>query len=448
MSRRGLDASDRLYPHPAPPPMSAKPVQPGYSFQAVDRAGYPRFPVQQPKTRSPRRRLITSQPGVVHKTASAYDTFQPAPLDGVGSPRWVTPQSSSGTLPPPNAPVAPMPSFRSEEARPPPNSVANHWGCTVLVGSVQNSWQPVDHQLWGKKLHSDASDPESHNAIFRPAGDGGARSIPKEMVWLHSGSYRYTGIENDLVRHVPEPRDHGLKPGMQLVGSQKMRTPRSRAGVRVGSARNLVVLPKLDSGREMGVAPADTAWIAKVLEFHNGARAAHGACPLVWSEECFQLATAQAKQCTQDRLMTHGHLEGVSGRHGQNAFMVPPGGLTTAEEAIATWYEEVEDYPWDEPGFAGNTGHFSQLVWGDTESVGMALSPDGKFIIANYYPAGNVYVPGEFERNVLPTPDNPNELQLERLAHLTPRAVPSRREDRMEDYLGKAAGPSGMHHLI
>ena len=145
-----MDASDRLYPGPAPPAMSARPVQPGYSFQAVERAGYPRFPVRPPKTRSPRRRLITSQPGVVHKTASAYDTFQPAPLDGVGSPRWVTPQSSAATLPPPNAPVAPMPSFRSEEAVPPPDSVASHWGCTVLVGSVQNTWQPVDHQAWGK----------------------------------------------------------------------------------------------------------------------------------------------------------------------------------------------------------------------------------------------------------------------------------------------------------
>ena len=429
---------------------------------------------------------------------SAFDTFQPAPLDGVGSPRWVSPQVSRESLPPPIAPVAPMPSFRSEAAVVREDSLANHWGCTVLVGDVKNSWQPVDHQMWGQKLHSDASDPFSQNPIFRPAGDCGARSIPREMVWLTSRNYRYTGIENNLVRHVPEEApqyEHGgrnARPGLHLVGQQTMLTPRRTAaasgrtgvnGTSSGSQSCRVVLPKLGPERH-GEGPGDVdnlqdeqkfkdgVWIAAVLELHNKARAAHGAPPLVWSDECFQLAKAQASQCALNDLATHGHLDGASGRHGQNICVLQTTTLESnemqgnseddemlkaAQEAVETWYEEVEDYQWEEPGFAGNTGHFSQLVWGDTEAVGMAVVtvPTGvpagglasaqgqagrRYVVANYYPAGNVYVPGEFERNVLPHPGNPNvetlvQEEFRRLAHLTPRALPPRKEETVDDYI-------------
>jgi hypothetical protein len=104
---------------------------------------------------------------------------------------------------------------------------------------------------------------------------------------------------------------------------------------------------------------------------------------------------------------------------------------------VETWYEELEDYQWEEPGFAGNTGHFSQLVWRDTEAVGMAVvsAPSAvsrggntvgestgrrRYVVANSYPAVNVYVPGEFERNVLPSPGNPHSEALVR------RTFPSR----------------------
>lgn len=464
---------------PSPPT-----VQPSYTLEPARPAGYARFPARAPKSHTPRSRFVVSPPGRRHEAFSGgqttsplpaerkpapFDAFQPAPLDGVGSPRWVSPQVSRETLPPPLAPVAPMPSFRSEEAVAREDSLANHWGCTVLVGSVKNSWQPVDHQMWGQKIQSDASDPFSQNPIYRPAGGGGARSMPREMVWLHSNNYRFTGRENDLVRHVPDeaPRyEHGgrdARPGLHLVGQQSMLTPRStgsgsaRAGVN-GSSRGgqscRVILPKLDSNRssegpegggEQRVQRelADENWIAAVLRLHNKARAAHGAAPLVWSDECYELAHAQASECALNDLATHGHLEGKSGRHGQNVCVLqlpsaddddPP---KIAQEAVETWYEELEDYQWEEPGFAGNTGHFSQLVWRDTEAVGMAVvsAPSAvsrggntvgkatgrrRYVVANYYPAGNVYVPGEFERNVLPSPGNPHSEALVR------RTFPSR----------------------
>lgn len=47
-------------------------------------------------------------------------------------------------------------------------------------------------------------------------------------------------------------------------------------------------------------------------------------------------------------------------------------------------------------------GHFTQVVWKDTKSIGVAMvkNKSGKFVVvANYYPAGNVQ--GQYKKNVL-----------------------------------------------
>ena len=52
--------------------------------------------------------------------------------------------------------------------------------------------------------------------------------------------------------------------------------------------------------------------------------------------------------------------------------------------------------------FDSATGHFTQLVWASTLKVGVAVSPNGLFVVANYSPPGNYLGAGQFEENVLP----------------------------------------------
>mmetsp|Transcript_52718 Transcript_52718/g.98901 ORF Transcript_52718/g.98901 Transcript_52718/m.98901 type:complete len:1286 (+) Transcript_52718:108-3965(+) len=142
-------------------------------------------------------------------------------------------------------------------------------------------------------------------------------------------------------------------------------------------------------------------WIAEALSQHNKLRELHASPKLQWSEECYNLAKLQAEEChTQGRLVVGNHIEGKSGRHGQNVFQAD-GENTKARPKIAveTWYDQGMDYDFSRPRLTLRMAQFTQLLWASTSSVGLAVSPDGKFIVANYLPAGNVG--SELEKNVL-----------------------------------------------
>ncbi|CAE7521459.1 GLIPR2 [Symbiodinium sp. KB8] len=141
-------------------------------------------------------------------------------------------------------------------------------------------------------------------------------------------------------------------------------------------------------------------WKKEVLAAHNAFRAEHGAPALSWSDECYLLAKKQANACQERSCVIHGSVEGPSGRQGQNIFWCGFAGKS-AEEMTTTWYDEINQpgYDW-KAEFSPGTGHFTQVVWKGTKQVGMAVSEDGRFCVANYFPAGNMM--GAFRENVLP----------------------------------------------
>lgn len=141
-------------------------------------------------------------------------------------------------------------------------------------------------------------------------------------------------------------------------------------------------------------------WKKQTLEAHNRYRANHGADKLEWSDECYLSAKKQANACQEKGAMFHDNCSGPSGRHGQNIYWCSAPGSST-EDMVHAWYQEITNpgYDFDAATFKPGTGHFTQVVWKGSKQVGMALSEDGRFCVANYYPAGNVM--GHFKENVL-----------------------------------------------
>lgn len=124
------------------------------------------------------------------------------------------------------------------------------------------------------------------------------------------------------------------------------------------------------------------------LDNNNHMRSKVGVPPLEWSPVLSAAAQQWAEHLAKKGTMMHSN----SGGMGENLFY-GYGKDFTPNDAIEAWYSEKKQYTYGKFRNGGPVvGHYTQLVWRNTEKVGMGMarSRDGKiFIVANYYPAGN-----------------------------------------------------------
>ena len=123
----------------------------------------------------------------------------------------------------------------------------------------------------------------------------------------------------------------------------------------------------------------------------------HCAQPLTWSPKLAQAAqqwanTLKAKGCA---------FEHSGGATGENLAAGTTGALD-ARATVAMWYDEIKGYSFKQPGFSMQTGHFTQVVWRGTTSVGCGKSQcKGMDIwVCEYDPPGNWE--GQYREQVLP----------------------------------------------
>ena len=73
---------------------------------------------------------------------------------------------------------------------------------------------------------------------------------------------------------------------------------------------------------------------------------------------------------------------------------------------VDKWYNEINLYNFDDPGFTLDTAHFTQIVWKETTKMGCGASVrnDGLTykVVCNYYKAGNIINSAKYSENVLP----------------------------------------------
>uniref|UniRef100_A0A7N6A8F1 SCP domain-containing protein n=1 Tax=Anabas testudineus TaxID=64144 RepID=A0A7N6A8F1_ANATE len=144
---------------------------------------------------------------------------------------------------------------------------------------------------------------------------------------------------------------------------------------------------------------ADVSFQQEFLKTHNDYRAKHGTPALELNSEL-----TAAAQTWADHLLATGTLEHSDTKDGENVFTSWSSAPLKLTEAVDSWYEEIKDYNWNSSGFRGNTGHFTQVVWKDSKELGVGVATDGNrvFVVGQYRPAGNMNMPGYFEKNVLP----------------------------------------------
>jgi hypothetical protein len=130
---------------------------------------------------------------------------------------------------------------------------------------------------------------------------------------------------------------------------------------------------------------------AEILEAHNDARAAVGMAPLQWSPSLEDSAQQWAEQLAATGSFEH------SGP-GENLWMGTTGAFSDSDK-VRSWAAEKEYFLPDQAypdvsstGDPGDVGHYTQMVWHDTTTVGCGLASDGEndYLVCHYNPAGNV----------------------------------------------------------
>ncbi|KAK8912319.1 Cell wall protein PRY3 [Metarhizium anisopliae] len=87
----------------------------------------------------------------------------------------------------------------------------------------------------------------------------------------------------------------------------------------------------------------------EMMAAHNFFRDQHGARPLVWNKYLAQKAQNWANTCEN---------------------LVGSTGFTNWGALVNMWGSERTKYNWGKPGFPVNTGHFTQVVWKNSMSLG------------------------------------------------------------------------------
>ena len=142
------------------------------------------------------------------------------------------------------------------------------------------------------------------------------------------------------------------------------------------------------------VVSSDSSFISSILQLHNSCRAEVKSPPLTWSTTLAADAAAWAQKLASGGKIAHDMT--VRGQEGENLWWGTAGGYSYSE-MVGYWINEKSSFAYGTFPDCSTTrsaivGHYTQVVWAKTRSVGCAFSSDGKtdFLVCRYSPPGNV----------------------------------------------------------
>ncbi len=139
----------------------------------------------------------------------------------------------------------------------------------------------------------------------------------------------------------------------------------------------------------------DVSFSRQILEAHNKYRSAVGVPPLVWSDELARAAQVWANTLSLDAQFAH---DPSVRNQGENLWMGTAGAFTPTQ-MVDGWGQERRHFKFGTFPDVSTTanwfdvGHYTQMVWKNTTSVGCAGSTgsDGYYrLVCRYSPAGNI----------------------------------------------------------
>jgi uncharacterized protein YkwD len=110
---------------------------------------------------------------------------------------------------------------------------------------------------------------------------------------------------------------------------------------------------------------------------------------LTWNADAATVAQAWADHMLSTNTFEH---NANRGPFGENIYWESGNDpSTSAARAFASWAAEQANYTWDTNACSAVCGHYTQIVWAATTSVGCGMATDGTqdYWVCDYAPAGN-----------------------------------------------------------
>lgn len=125
----------------------------------------------------------------------------------------------------------------------------------------------------------------------------------------------------------------------------------------------------------------------RMVAAHNSYRAKAGTPPLDWSSHLANEAQKWANLLVAQDL----YKPRRDGRYGENLFEIV-GGRASEGQVVGAWAAEVSHYNRRTNMCSGRCGHYTQVVWHDTERVGCGVARNRRreVWVCNYDPPGNI----------------------------------------------------------
>ena len=169
------------------------------------------------------------------------------------------------------------------------------------------------------------------------------------------------------------------------------------AGMRTGRIIAALLAPLIAVGAAgaVGAQANSNGFARQLLAEHNRARDEAGVPRLAWSSKLSREAQGWAEVLAREGRMRHSTNED-SGGAGENLWMGSAGHYGP-DTMVGAFVDEKRHYihaafpKVSRTGKWQDVGHYTQVVWRDTQQVGCAVARGDKddFLVCRYWPAGN-----------------------------------------------------------
>ena len=135
-----------------------------------------------------------------------------------------------------------------------------------------------------------------------------------------------------------------------------------------------------------------------ILNNVNTLRSMHGVMPVVWNNTLANYSQYWSSYLAKNKILQHSNAP-----YGENIAQISGTSNTLILNAIKLWYAENKNYNYTYNYFNSSTGHFTQLVWKSTTSIGASIAFSSKniaYIVMEFHPPGNYQT--RFIQNVFP----------------------------------------------